>query len=194
MRLELPSGLVQPDVATKIKRLNVVLAGVLAIALVLIATIGAHTYLQGGGRVTMAFGFASGPVAVGEEFHFIVPVATEGTVRLRSATVTSGMGGATVTTQLVHLRPGAAMGTSIGTLSDDYEVLALVGQRIPDTGDDTRFALDISVVGERPGVHRLSPVRVTYESGQFRQRTATMESPGCVEVRAEIGTTPSTCQ
>ena len=193
LRLELRSGSVAIGEAPRAKSRHALLTGAAGITLVLIAAITASSYLQGGGRLTIAVGRADSRVSVGDEFHFIVPIRAKGTVRLRSATVNSEVGGATVTTRLVRLRSGAVPGTHGGTLGPNYQVVALKGQRVSDDDGDGRFALDVSVVAERPGVHPLSPVRLTYESGQFRQRTSTMESPGCVDVRVEIDGSPSGC-
>ena len=179
------------------RRPALLVGGVAGIALVLIVTItvalAVSSYLHGGGRLTVAGGRADGPVRVGDEFHFIVPIAANGTVQLRSAAVKSEEGGATVTTRLVRLHSGAAPGTLTGPLGSNYEVVTLEGRRVSDDDGDRSYALDISVVADHPGVHHLSAVRVTYESGRFRRRTSTAASPGCVDVRTDVTAGPSGC-
>jgi hypothetical protein len=159
---------------------------------VALLVIGSWLYLRGGARLSGAGGSVAAPVKVGEEFHTMAFLETRGgEIELVSAVPVGAGDGARVDVTLVDVGGRGLVGSSTGPLGPDYRRLDIKGFKLESAAsEDLRYALDLRLVAEREGAHRVSAIAVTYRDGFLRERTATVASPLCVLAFADWSSIP----
>ena len=150
------------------------------VPVVVVAAAAGASYLRGGARLTGTGGSVSSPVTIGEEFHTMVDLNTEGeTLELVSARAVGASPDLRVEVSLVKRGDAPQIGASRGPLPDGYRVLDLSGHRLR-TGRDGDLVLDLRLIATSAGTHEMRAVAVTYRAGSLRERTAVLPAPVCL--------------